>query len=74
VSEAENVTYDLAIGQLAHAIPLPVALKNVMTDLSTSQYPTFLAQFDWALNEQCYENSEWSTASRPTARWRTPCT
>jgi len=58
VSEADNVAYDLAIGKLAHAIPLSVGLKNVMTDLDPSQYATFLAQFDWALNEQCYENSE----------------
>lgn len=58
VNEADNLAYDLAVGQAAHAIHMSVGLKNVMTDLSTSQYPTFLAQFDWALNEQCYENSE----------------
>ena len=29
-----------------------------MTDLDASQYPSFLANFDWALNEQCYEYSE----------------
>jgi hypothetical protein len=58
VTQADNLAYDLAIAQLAHAIPLSVGLKNIMTDLTASQYPTFLAQFDWALNEQCYENSE----------------
>jgi hypothetical protein len=58
ITEADNVAYDLAIGQLAHAIPLSIGLKNVMTDLNPSQFPTFLATFDWALNEQCYENSE----------------
>jgi hypothetical protein len=58
VSQADNLAYDLAIGQMAHALPLSIGLKNVMTDLDASQYPTFLATFDWALNEQCYEYSE----------------
>ena len=47
-----------AIGSLAHALPLSIGLKNVMTDLDSSQYASFLATFDWALNEQCYEYSE----------------
>ncbi len=58
VSEADNIAYDLAIGQLAHDLSLSIGLKNVMTDLNSSQYAAFLAQFDWALNEQCYEYSE----------------
>jgi hypothetical protein len=58
VSEADNVAYDLAIGQLAHDLPLSVGLKNVMTDLDTSQYASFLPLYDWALNEQCYEYGE----------------
>ncbi|HTR51401.1 MAG TPA: endo alpha-1,4 polygalactosaminidase [Kofleriaceae bacterium] len=58
VSETDNVTYDLAIGQLAHALPLSIGLKNVMTDLDSSQYPSFLSEFDWALNEQCYQYGE----------------
>jgi len=49
---------NVAIGQLAHALPLSIGLKNVMTDLDPSQYASFLAVFDWALNEQCYEYSE----------------
>ena len=60
VTETDNVAYDLAIGQLAHALPLSIGLKNVMTDLDPSQYASFLALFDWALNEQCYEYSECS--------------
>ena len=32
-----------------------------MTDLDPSQYPSFLAAFDWALNEQCYEYQECGT-------------
>jgi len=55
VTEADNLAYDLAIGSLAHMLQLSIGLKNVMTDLEPSQYPTFLATFDWALNEQCYE-------------------
>ncbi|HEX8792371.1 MAG TPA: endo alpha-1,4 polygalactosaminidase [Polyangiaceae bacterium] len=58
VNETDNVAYDLAIGKLAHDAGMSVGLKNVMTDLTSAQYPAFLAQFDWALNEQCYENSE----------------
>jgi len=60
VTETDNVAYDLAIGQLAHALPLSIGLKNVMTDLDPSEYASFLALFDWALNEQCYEYSECS--------------
>ncbi len=58
VTEADNVAYDLAIGQLAQTIHLSIGLKNVMTDLKASQYASFLAVFDWALNEQCYEYGE----------------
>jgi hypothetical protein len=58
VTEADNLTYDLAIAGLAHALPLSIGLKNLMTDLDASQYPKFLAAFDWALNEQCYEYGE----------------
>lgn len=58
IPETDNITYDLAIAQLAHALPLSIGLKNVMTDLDSSQFPAFLAGFDWALNEQCYEYSE----------------
>jgi len=61
ISETDNVAYDLAIGQLAHALPLSIGLKNVMTDLDASQYPSFLAGFDFAINEQCYEYSECTT-------------
>jgi Glycoside-hydrolase family GH114 len=61
LTETDNVAYDLAIGGLAHALPLSIGLKNVMTDLDPSQYPTFLSTFDWALNEQCYEEQECDT-------------
>jgi hypothetical protein len=58
VTETDNVAYDLAIGKLAHALPLSIGLKNVMTDLDPTQYASFLGTFDWALNEQCFEYSE----------------
>ena len=61
VTETDNVAYDLALGRLAHAVPLSIGLKNVMTDLAPSEYASFLALFDWALNEQCYENNECDT-------------
>jgi hypothetical protein len=58
ISQADNLAYDLAIAQLAHALPLSIGLKNLATDLSGSQLATFVSTFDWALNEQCYENNE----------------
>ena len=58
LTKADNLAYDLAISQLAHALPLSVGLKNLATDLSGSDLPKFVAAFDWALNEQCYEYSE----------------
>jgi hypothetical protein len=58
ISEADNLAYDLAIAQLAHALPLSIGLKNLATDLDASQLPMFVGAFDWALNEQCYEYSE----------------
>ena len=58
VTETDNLAYDLAIAGLAHALPLSIGLKNLMTDLDASQYPTFLSNFEWALNEQCYEYNE----------------
>jgi hypothetical protein len=58
VSQTDNVAYDLAIAALAHSLPLSVGLKNVMSSVGASQYATFVAAFDWALNEQCYEYSE----------------
>lgn len=58
ITETDNLTYDMAISTLAHAVPLSIGLKNLATDLDSTQLPTFVAAFDWALNEQCYEYSE----------------
>ncbi len=58
LSQADNLAYDMAIGQLAHSLPLSVGLKNLATDLSSTELPMFVGAFDWALNEQCYEYKE----------------
>jgi hypothetical protein len=60
ISKADNLAYDMAIEQLAHAIPLSIGLKNLATNLSGSDLTMFVGAFDWALNEQCYEYSECS--------------
>jgi hypothetical protein len=58
ITQTDNLAYDMAISQLAHALPLSIGLKNLATDLSASDLPKFVSAFDWALNEQCYEYSE----------------
>jgi hypothetical protein len=58
ISQADNLAYDLAIGQLAHTLPLSIGLKNIATSLSGSQLTMFVGTFDWALNEQCFEYTE----------------
>ena len=60
ITQADNVTYDMTIGSLAHALHLSIGLKNVLTDVSGSDFTNFVAGFDWALNEQCYEYGECS--------------
>ena len=39
ISQADNLTYDLAIAQLAHALPLSIGLKNLATDLRREPAP-----------------------------------
>jgi Glycoside-hydrolase family GH114 len=58
ISQADDLSYVLAISQLAHALPLSIGLKNLATSLSASQLPMFVGAFEWALNEQCYEYNE----------------
>ena len=58
ITQADNVNYDLAIGKAVHALKFSVGLKNVLTDVSGSDFSNFVSAFDWALNEQCYENGE----------------
>jgi hypothetical protein len=55
LTEAENVSYDLAIASAAHALGLSVGVKNLMADLSMPNIPTVQNAFDWALTEQCFE-------------------
>ena len=64
ISQADNLTYVLAISQLAHALPLSIGLKNLATSLSASDLPKFVGAFEWALNEQCYEYSECDAYTR----------
>jgi hypothetical protein len=58
ITQADNVAYDLAIGEAAHAARLSVGLKNVLTDVGGGDFANFVSAFDWALSEQCYENAE----------------
>jgi hypothetical protein len=58
ITQADNEAYDLAIGNLAHALPLSIGLKNVMTAVDASHFSSFVSGFDWALNEQCYQYGE----------------
>ena len=61
ITQADNVTYDMAIGSLAHELPLSIGLKNVLTDVSGMNFSNLVSRFDWALNEQCYEYDECSS-------------
>ena len=53
LTAADQLAYDVAIANAAHARGLTVALKN---DLS--QVPQLVGYFDWALNEQCFQYQE----------------
>ncbi len=53
LTEAENLSYDLAIASLAHGLGLSVGLKNLPENA-----PSLEPHFDWALNEQCFEFGE----------------
>ena len=53
LTAADQLTYDRFLAGQAHARGLSAALKN---DLD--QIPDLLGDFDWALNEQCFEYDE----------------
>jgi hypothetical protein len=53
LTAADQLTYDAAIANAAHARGLTVALKNDLT-----QVPQLVGYFDWALNEQCFQYQE----------------
>ncbi len=51
----EQIQFNLFIAQTAHTFGLSVGLKN-----DIDQIPVLLPNFDWALNEQCFEYQECS--------------
>jgi uncharacterized protein (TIGR03437 family) len=53
LTAADQLKFNRFLAQAAHARGLSAGLKN---DLD--QVPDLLADFDWALNEQCFEYSE----------------
>jgi len=53
LTAADQLTFNRALASSAHARGLSVGLKN-----DVEQVPDLVAQFDWALNEQCFEYSE----------------
>jgi hypothetical protein len=63
VTQADNLAYDLAIADLAHALPMSIGLKNLLPDVDASYVPSLLSSFQWALVEQCYEYAECSAYS-----------
>ena len=70
VTQADNLAYDLAIASLAHALPLSIGLKNLLPDVDASYIPSLLSDFDWALDEQCYEYASATSTRRPGASSR----
>jgi hypothetical protein len=52
-TQADNLSYDTAIADLAHSLGLSIGLKNLPGN-SDALEPSF----DWALDEQCAEYSE----------------
>jgi hypothetical protein len=55
ITEAENISYDLAIAALGHSMGLSMGLKNLPENA-----PSLEPHFDWALDEQCFQYSECS--------------
>jgi hypothetical protein len=55
ITEAENISYDLAIAALGHSMGLSMGLKNLPENA-----PTIEPNFDWALDEQCFQYMECS--------------
>jgi hypothetical protein len=53
LTAADQLAFNRNLASSAHARNLSVALKN---DLD--QVPDLVGQFDWALNEQCFEFDE----------------
>ena len=74
ITEAENVSYDLAIASAVHALGLSVGVKNLVASLSTANIPSVENGFDWALTEHCFEYGQCdsytqSFAAKGKATW-----
>jgi Glycoside-hydrolase family GH114 len=55
---ADQITYNRALAGWAHAIGMSIGLKG-----DIEQAHDLVGDFDWTLNEQCYEYSECTTVS-----------
>lgn len=58
LTAADQINFNTFIATQAHAVGLSVGLKN-----DVDQAKTLQPNFDWALDEQCYEYSECDTLS-----------
>ena len=56
LTSADQLAYNRALAEWAHGIGLSIGLKNDLDQASR-----LVGDFDWALNEQCYEFSECSS-------------
>ncbi|MGH7439338.1 MAG: endo alpha-1,4 polygalactosaminidase [Polyangiaceae bacterium] len=62
VTEADNVSYDLAIAALAHGMSMSIGVKNLLPAVTmSSESSAIQSTFDWVLAEQCYQYSECSS-------------
>ena len=55
LTAADQIAYNRALAEWAHGMGLSIGLKNDLDQASQ-----LVGNFDWALNEQCYEYSECS--------------
>jgi hypothetical protein len=58
MTEADSVSYDLAIASVGHSLGLSVGVKNLLPAISAQNVPRVQSGFDWVLSEQCFEYSE----------------
>ena len=70
ISQADNLAYDLAIAQLAHALPLSIGLKNLATDLSASHLPSSSAPSTGRSTSNATSTASATRTRRPAASSR----
>jgi len=58
MTEADSVSYDLAIASVGHSVALSVGVKNLLPAVSAQNLTRVQNGFDWVLSEQCFEYSE----------------